>query len=120
MTTQQAQTVLLRATGRAHADIGRIVGACVPSVAKWLKAHGDNVEGALLVVERDARVQMALTLQSWAKALSEADTSKLLARDLRDLQTAIDKGPTAPGITKSPKRPEKPANKGNSPKLFKV
>ena len=79
---------------------------------KRYKTQAD-IETALQVVERAARVSMALTVERWADALSNTNTDKLLARDLRDLQTALDKAPQ-PG--KGDNYPAPPKAKPNTPK----
>ena len=121
ITERDAEIVVMRYQDATPTDIARRYSITVATVAHHLRKLEDvTLEQALQRLQDLARIDQVVTVRRWSEALSKADTSKLLARDLRDLQTAIDKGPTAPTPARSPKSAKKPANKGNSPKLFKV
>ena len=97
MKPYQARIVLLRARGKEHKDIAEAVGLGVPTVAKWLKHYPnvEDVERALVALERDTRVNLALTLDRCVEALSEDPTNNTLARNVKELALSMSKAPKA-------------------------
>ena len=115
LTERDAETVVMRHQDATPKQIAKRYGVTVGTVQYHLKKlENVTLDQALQRLNDLARIDMVQTVRRWAKALSEADTEKLQARDLRDLQTAIDKAPAAktPDPPKPPKTPQKKGGTG--------